>query len=849
MTQLEIIQFTLDKRIRGYNGSNDKDHSQRKTTSKTFMSLKTNGQHSQSETSEQLVTSSSSETAIKEFHEAYEKAFECGNCLNNLANIMLIGPNHEGKSFIYKSLTKQTESYFNNAPVLINLDALTQASNSDEEIILDRQSFIDRKVLSVIEEQGNISVSPELQRIFSTTLQSNDQTNNAKSIAISGSDKVSVHNSDIDCQLNDNNTKVVETRTNILNLLNKDSNPLSSPLLSRCFQKFHQRRKYNHDSHFAKVWNFDNHAYYQPFKFQHNLYIAPFDVSVELDKIVRGGHSIDCYDYVTSFQEWLINTIDWNTNENQIYVEIGSQEENIPLPVILLVATNRDEKLEEQVQWARRKQFMDELDIKMPRHQLHFYSPEIIITLNDGNQKNNLEKTVNDRSWSELCRIIDAFILNFPFFKRRIKLKWYILAESFLTISIRDKTIDNTPNNNNCGGKEYIQTLQQISTKANNQLEPEEITKVLEFLHGIGDILFSSRSQADGLLIADIHWFIDNLNKISTLVGEEHHLANSGSSRKYCKWAKDYGMITKASVRYATHKKMLEEKDINSLLQVMLQNHLIYKFTRNLEKKPSSKSEQYFFPRLLPLGNIKSGNESSCGFQSTWLYLGFDENVLLYVTDQIFYQFLLLSQSKLDVEVLIYYDSAKYLPKHHNYAIIVNKKGSRIRIQYCYKTIGEQETDLKIKKEAISALNNDQLHIHLKKLLSEIVKNAYPETQEVDCEYFIDCPSCHQLMMICSSHFVTKIIECTNIKCCAKYLLAIMKDWISVLHESSSPCKNAQSLTSNQDVTSPNPSIASMCDEEDNPKLLANRVEESYNTNSSVNYNTPSPKRKASEIG
>ncbi|EDV20002.1 uncharacterized protein TRIADDRAFT_61612 [Trichoplax adhaerens] len=254
--------------------------SEPKTTARKFVSMKNRDESS-------VLTIA--RTAIKEFQEAYETAFDGGECLNNFANIMLIGPNHDGKSFIYKSLTKQPESSSNGAPVLINLDSIKQASNSDEKIIFDIQSFIDSKVLSVIEKQGNISRNSELQRIFFTALEKgNDQPSDKSRITVPSSDKVSVDNIDIGYHLNDNDNEITRTNytdNNIISLLKETAKHLSSPSFSRCFQKFYQRSKYYHDNRFAKIWNFDNHSYYQPFKFQYNVYIAPFDVSFKQDEI------------------------------------------------------------------------------------------------------------------------------------------------------------------------------------------------------------------------------------------------------------------------------------------------------------------------------------------------------------------------------------------------------------------------------------------------------------------------------------------------------------------------------------------------------------------------------------
>ncbi|RDD35934.1 hypothetical protein TrispH2_012052, partial [Trichoplax sp. H2] len=371
-------------RIRAYSESDDEGYWQQMASRKIFISSKTKRKYRQCVVTGLLLTSSSSDyseselseqkttarksvsvkvrdkssiltiarTAIREFKEAFETALVRGEFSNNFANIMLIGPNHEDKSFIYKLLTKQPESSPNATTVLINLDTIKQASNSDEKIIFDRQSFIDNKVLSVIEKQGNISPNPELQRIFSAALEiGNNQSSDKSRIAISSSDKIIDDKIDIDYPVNNNDNEITTASDNIISLLNETTKSLSSPSFSRCFQKFHQRRKYYHANQFAKIWNFNNHAYYQPFKFQHNVYIAPFDVSVKLDKIVSSDYGVGRHDYMTSFQEWLINAIDWNTKENQSYISIDSQEDEIPLPIILFVATNSDDKLTEEAQW------------------------------------------------------------------------------------------------------------------------------------------------------------------------------------------------------------------------------------------------------------------------------------------------------------------------------------------------------------------------------------------------------------------------------------------------------------------------------------------------------------------
>ncbi|RDD37558.1 hypothetical protein TrispH2_010658 [Trichoplax sp. H2] len=866
--QPENPPYQPGTKIQAYRESEDKGYSQQMANRKTFISLKTKGKYHPSKVPEQLATSSSSDhsqselseqkttarksanvevrdkssiliiarTAIREFKEAFETALDRGEFSNNFANIMLIGPNHEDKSFIYKLLTKQPESSPNATPVLINLDTIKQASNSDEKIILDRQSFIDSKVLSVIEKQGNISPNPELQRIFSSTLEiGNNQPSDKSRIAISSSDKIIVDNIDIDYPVNNNDNEITTASDNIISLLNETTKSLSSPSFSRCFQKFHQSRKYYHDNQFAKIWNFNNHAYYQPFKFQHNVYIAPFDVSIKLDKIVSSDYGVGRHDYMTSFQEWLINAIDWNTKENQSYISIDSQEDEIPLPIILFVATNSDDKLTEEAQWTRRSQFMDELDMKMPQYKSHFYSPEIIINTVGGNQSKDLEETVNSSSWNKLCEKIQNCILDVPFFKQKIKLKWYIMAELFDNpILVSDRIISHSQDKQNSTGMQYIQTLEQVYAKARNRMEQSEIINVLKFLHGIGEIIFSQYCETDSLIVTELSWFYDNFRKISTLVDnyKQRHLASSSKSREYCKWARDYGIVTKASVKCAISHEALMEEDIDSLLQVMERNRLIYKASRNLEDIKASMNEQYFFPHLLSSRKKEADSELRYGFQSPWLYLGFDKNSPLYVTDQIFHQFLLSSQSELDVE--LYYHSAKYLPKHRNYTIIVEKSGSHIRIQYYYETVDESKEDDQITLEEISKLlSNDQLHVYFKTMLSKIVKDVHPERQEIDCGYFFPCLKCDQLIPF-PIYVEEQIITCTNVKCLAKPKLADMKAWNSVLFSSRLPCNDIKSTLLNQESTSPDPSTLSTCDAEDTAKSSADREDENQSDYDSI---------------
>ncbi|RDD36309.1 hypothetical protein TrispH2_011652, partial [Trichoplax sp. H2] len=429
----------------------------------------------------------------------------------------------------------------------------------------------------------------------------------------------------------------------------------------------------------------------------------------------------------------------------------------------------------------------------------------IIINTVDGNQSKDLEETVNSSSWNKLCEKIQNCILDVPFFKQKIKLKWYIMAELFDNpILVSDRNISHTLDKQNSTGMQYIQTLEQVYTKATNRMEQSEIINVLKFLHGIGEIIFSQYSETDSLIVTELSWFYDNFRKISTLVDnyKQRRLASSSKSREYCKWARDYGIVTKASVKCAISHEALLEEDIDSLLQVMEQNRLIYKASRNLEDIKASTYEQYFLPYLLSLRKKETGNELKCGFQSSWLYLGYDKHSPLYITDQIFHQFLLSSQSELDVE--LYYHSAKYLPKHGNYTIIVGKSASHIRIQYCYEIIGEPKEDYQIKTKAISALSNDQLYVYFKTMLSKIVKDVCPERQEFDCGYFFPCLKCDQLMAY-SSHVAARIIKCTNAKCRTKHKLANMKGWDSGI----------KSTSSDQVVTFSNPSKLSTCGKED----------------------------------
>ncbi|RDD37555.1 hypothetical protein TrispH2_010660, partial [Trichoplax sp. H2] len=545
--------------------------------------------------------------------------------------------------------------------------------------------------------------------------------------------------------------------------------------------------------------------------------------------------------------EWMINAVDWNTKENQLNLDRDSQEGEIPLPIILFVAFNSNDKLTEEAQSIRRSDFMEKLDMKMPQYKSHFLSSQIIINTVGGNQSKDLEETDYRSSWDELCEEIQKYLLEIPFFKRKIKLKWYLMAELLRNpIPVPDMTVGHTLDGYSPTGMQYIQTLEQVYAKTGNRMKSDEVINVLKFLHEMGEILFSEHSEADSLIVTQINWLYDNFRRISTLVDnyKQRHLASNVQSREYCRWAKDYGIVTKASVKCAMRQKAFVEEGVHTLLQVMERNRLIYKSSRNLEKIKAGTKEQYFFPNLLSSRQTVTGSEFGYEFKSSWLYLGFDKNSRLCITDHIFHQFLLSCQSELDVE--LHYHRAKYSSKQ-NYDIIVEKSGSHIRIQYYYEGIDESKENDQIATEEISELpSNDQLCIHFKTLLSKIVKDAHPEQQEIDCEYFFPCLKCDQLIPW-PSNSVAQIIKCANTKCRAKNKLADMKGWNSAWFSSPLPSKDIKSIPSNQAITSPDLSTVSTC-EKDVLKSSTDSVKKKLNTYYLSNSNSTSRKRKTSEM-
>ncbi|RDD36472.1 Nephrocystin-3 [Trichoplax sp. H2] len=749
--------------------------------------------------------------AIKQIFElAYKKAFEDGKCCNLFANIILIGPNDSGKSHIYKLLTKQTQNQGSNSmPVFIDLDKIDQINHSAGENILNRGSYLDNKVLSFITKQINLLSSPEVRRLSSTS-SNEDRGEFSDNDKIAASGKVTANLSRAtrgNSCLQHNDGNVVKPNSN--DHVNPSGGNHNSvyPLFWWYFQKYNQTDEYNSESRYAKIWNFDNPVYYQSFKFQHNIYIAPFDINIQLKEVKSVNDSADCHDYIALFQEWLINAVDWTGNKQYIDIEISKHKEEVPLPLVLLVAINNDSSLDETTKQAKRNQFIRELDKKMPRSNLHFYFPDIIINCDPDNNDNDHEES--NKSWNKLCDIIKKFIQASPSFNWKIKMRWYIMAQLIFK-SIADENNRSTPVNSKC--QKFIHTFQEIKSLAKNLMTDSEIICILKFLHNIGEVLFYHQNEAGGLVVTNTNWFFQNLRLIFDLTNNKTRLASNRMERNYCQWAQDYGIISKASFKYAIRKNLLNNKDEESLLKFLELNSIIYKSSANPEVMQPIGNDLYLVPYFLHSRKVESDDISRDQFESNWLYLGFSQKEPIYITDQIFYQFLSLWPSNWNVH--LYHHSAKYLPRERNYSILVIKEETYIKIRYCHQLTDQEDVDIKLKKEAISSLSSDQPHIILKNLFYSTIKNLYPRGQEIQYEFYIQCSKCYE-MIVCSEKIESEIMQCSNTYCRRIFSSNILEDWKSVLYPPSLPSnKETSSSTAKNHLNSANLLAASKQDEE-----------------------------------
>ncbi|RDD38704.1 hypothetical protein TrispH2_008912 [Trichoplax sp. H2] len=640
--------------------------------------------------------------------------FENNDCCIRFVNIMLIGSKCQGKSYIFKLLTGRAHtSNANPDPAIVDVNKLIRQSKTTDDAANLQPHYASSAPLTV----KNISY------------RSNKTNGNRYS----------------------NGSTVVD----------------SSQLLQ-------QTRSNEHGTSFyAKIWNFHDAIYYQPFKFHSNIYIITFDVNIDLSEAVESNLNDPGSRYITSIQDWLINVIEPTYKLKRFPANFDGRSEKFALPLILIIPTYHGDKLDKIEQFERRNKFIKILDRRLSSYRANLFCPKLVMEWSpSANDDNGSLPLHNDHNLKELCTLLAGFIQVIPSIVINANANTSLIDIGSAVLRSMSKIDDKKMGTVQIKPIKHKATLAEMFDIHNSGVM--KFGNLFKYLHSIGDLLFcpTNKNYHDALIV-NFSFFIRFLDAILSLGDKNAILPNSGEHRSYYELASKAGIVSKASIKYAASEYQLSNADINEVLHAMELSNIIYQF-RGISDEISAKHDDYYFiPNLLSSYKSESKNSSSELSYSSWLYLSCSQEKVPYITDCIFYK--LLSSIQLLWKVVIYQNYAKFLPRHRNYTIIIVKNNSYIGLQYYYQSDNNHDYGHNwFKAKALKSILEDQPHVKFRSALLNVVENQISGWQDAKCDYYIKCPECHGVT-VCPNQIVERYIKCSS--CIYSFPPATIEDW------------------------------------------------------------------------
>lgn len=734
----------------------------------------------------------------------FEEAMNHNCLLNNfISNIFLIGPKNVGKAYIFNALSHKNQiSSFENTPatIFVNLDNLIENSN-DSNTKINLSSLIDRSILSAITKyiddlevkentamEGLTSITtPNAGRRMAEKNANSGNDTNQSTIIINEKNRSLIDRNNKNHSENRNN-KTTTTAIKDFNLtdagamshfgLNVENNEamihngITSSKASQWFSisdEYYQKYYNGHESqlgkHFAKIWNYDNYTYYQAFKNQHNLYIAPLSTDILMDE---NNKDIDQAHYIESLEEWIRNIFDWRGEEKFITVNIDGCNEEFSLPVVILVTVDSSNNFSKDKK--RYCNFFEKLRKTMVFHK-NCFCPDLIINCIPEEESN--AAVILNESWKKFVDIIKAFITEFHNIDLQINISSYIAAKLLYGWNIINQS------------SQCISTIKEIMRITQNNMTKSQVVDGLKFLHRFGEVIiyeYDNLENSDSIVVTNIDLFVTVLQDFFDLNAHKRQYLVTNRTYNIYDLARNYGVISSDFIDNTSKGKLLTSKDRNNLLEALKLNGVSYHFARQLKDYKISNSKDYYFvPLLLSLHNKTRNSDSPNHFQSEWLYLGINQNERYRVTDHIFHQVLLCAQKDWIVELFHY--GAHYRKKNAKYGINLKFIKNFIGIQYCYQKLRERlasdtgidikESNVTFKNSAIANLRIDQPHFELLKTLKEVVNKRYCSEQNLDCGFYILCSQCNN--MVPTTEIKVNIQECYH--CSDSIYSTAMNHW------------------------------------------------------------------------
>ncbi|EDV19843.1 uncharacterized protein TRIADDRAFT_61714 [Trichoplax adhaerens] len=719
----------------------------------------------------------------KEYIKAYNEALQDGQCRNDFTKIIFAGPESVGKTTIM--------NVFTNQGIIISV--------SQTEIIDDTGRYVNLIVYNILDKKIYHFQIVLYRKVLAAIQKFKTKLNIVPNI-----------NPDIQVSKVDRQIQTIETDTFIstdkIKSVISDNRPMAIDTLVSTVsitQKIHKILMYedfmrsiidmkgeivDDDNQYGKLVDFGGQAVYhvthRPFLSGNSIYILVFNITRDFDDFVidREGNPTNMT-YRYAMQEWLTSIIGSHDGDETVQVEIDGKLQQYSLPVVILVASHGDRIQDCQERQRRFKTFENSIIATMPIYKSNICFSDIIFHC-DPDDKSSAAIEQRRQTTLQLHELIKRIVSSLPFMKKSIPIRWYIMA-SILHTSVNDisrQAASTTQFNRIINRIHNIMTLEEVKQLAIDcelYENDEKLRSMLLYLHDIGDIVYCRKKGVEEMIVTNLDWLLNIFRSIIKLDKREYKSANVRESYNQ---AYQTGKISEAYIDNIVVDFELKKKEKDFVLQLMDSYNIICKIEDQHDSLDNKEChQQYFIPYLL---NSSVGTLDLTDYRvSDWLYIGYDEKVIPYIPDGIFYC-LLSACLKVwnNSRVKVYYRCAKYYIPDYQCQIVVKKEESRISLLYCYQKY-PKEIASRIENNIGSWISKIQPHIIIRDKLNETINERMPKFKSAQSRFYVRCNECSKMTEIVDSYFADSvdIIRCVL---CEKFFKSKpTRDWMLLRKE------------------------------------------------------------------
>ncbi|EDV20706.1 uncharacterized protein TRIADDRAFT_60922 [Trichoplax adhaerens] len=615
---------------------------------------------------------------------------------------MIIGPENVGKTTLLKVLIKQS---------LLANEAPTQVASGNypliELITFDTGDMVKTGLGTLADSKVGLAVfqSPSLQVTRQTLSNMKSQRTNV-----------------FDESLRSKYNKLIPKLSEIQKA-NTDSNECNKSQQSKI------------DNLHAVLCDFGDQAEYhvthQPFMSCDSIYVLVFNIAEEInDAIQQRNNSKSDITYYARMHEWLSSVHGCKRLsdglEGNVRNEITIDGKNYELPIVIVIGSHADKIVANNEKEKNRK--IQAAYNKISREfghkafSKHLYLSHLAMN-GDGNDNSEATQRLRDETRKQLCQIFTTIAEKLPFITNPIPVRWYEIIQ-ILRGEREDKTI-----------KKLLTKTQvkDLIDKHHLSKQGEKLDSLLSYLHSIGQIVYCDKDEIlSNWVVSDIDWLIEvfcSLIRISFF--------KSSHADDWCDYEKiqNTGKISEEYIRHVWSKFNLDDEERKYVLSLMTHYDILCEAS-----ELQGKDRIYLIPCLLKTRPKSNALYPSNSTTSKYIYLGFDEKELPYISYNIFYCLIsqcLQKRGWNNSRVQLYQNCASFRISP-GINLIIDKLSTVIGLQLVYRHRSLQA------KTAVELNVKDVIESALRIVLTKWM----PNMSHIRIKVSVKCPRCGELVNI-----------------------------------------------------------------------------------------------------